>query len=73
MCMREIAQAVNKNEHVKKVDTVEGNFADYVIQFSHEHGIQELRTEWLKNHREDFELGDYQKNGENSWIHVSVK
>ena len=71
--MREIAQAVNENKHVKNVDAVKGDFADYVVHFSHEHGIQDLRTEWLKNYRDDFELGDYQKNGDSSWIHVSTK
>mgnify|MGYP000093600268 CR=1 FL=1 len=70
--MRQIAQAANKVDAVSFVEKYKGPRADVVIHFDHKHGVQDFRTEWLKNHRDDFEIIDYQK-CENSWMQVKDK
>jgi len=70
--MKQIAQAANTVDTVSFVEQYKGDRADIVVHFEHEHGVQELRTEWLKNHRDDFEIVDYNQ-GENSWMQLKAK
>jgi len=70
--MEAIAQAVNAVRSVESVDEVVDNRADVVVYFDNPHGPQELRTEWLKNHRDDFEIVDYSSNEKTSWMQLKA-
>ena len=72
--MKQIAQAANEVDTVSDVEEYKGPRADVVIHFDHKHGVQSFRTEWLKNHRDDFEIVDYMMSDENkSWMQVKEK
>ena len=70
--MKQIAQAANEVDTVSDVEEYKGPRADVVIHFDHKHGVQAFRTEWLKNHRDAFEIVDYQE-CESSWMQVKAK
>jgi len=70
--MEEMAQAVNTVDSVSGVEEVQSNYADIVVYFEDQHGPQALRTEWLKNHRDNFEIVDYSANGDTSWMQLKA-
>jgi hypothetical protein len=70
--MEEMAQAVNTVDSVSGVEEVQSNYADIVVYFEDQHGPQALRTEWLKNHRDNFEIVDYSVNGSKSWMQLKA-
>ena len=70
--MEAIAQAVNAVRSVESVDEFVGNRADVVVYFDNPRGPQELRTEWLKNHRDNFEIVDYSTNEKDPWMQLKA-
>ena len=58
----------------KDVQEYKGKRADIVVVFDHKHGVQELRTKWLRNHRQDFEIVDYAQNSADldSWMQLKL-
>ena len=70
--MEAISQAVNAVDSVCSFDEVVDSRADIVVYFDNSHGPQALRTEWLKNHRGDFEIVDYSVNGQQSWMQLKA-
>ena len=70
--MREMAQAVNAVDSASGVDEVQSNYADLVVYFDNQNGPQALRTEWLKNYRDDFEIVDYQATEQAAWMQLKA-
>jgi len=69
---KQVAQAIDTVSTSLTIKDYQGSRADVVVIFDHKRGVQELRTEWLKNHRDAFEIVDYQE-CENSWMQVKAK
>jgi len=51
---------------------VQSNYADLVVYFDNQNGPQALRTEWLKNYRDDFEIVDYQATEQAAWMQLKA-
>jgi hypothetical protein len=69
----EMTQAINAVDSVSGVEKVQSNRADIVVYFENQHGPQALRTEWLKNHRDNFEIVDHGTNSKNPWMQLKAK
>jgi len=71
---KQVAQAIDTVSTSLIIKEYQGSRADVVVIFDHKRGVQELRAEWLRNHRDAFEIVDYMRSDENkSWMQLKEK
>ena len=71
---KRVVQAVDAVNTPLTIKDYQGARADVVVVFDDKHGVQELRAEWLRNHRDAFEIVDQHKSDMNkSWIQLKEK
>jgi len=71
---KQVAQAIDAVSTPLTIKDYQGGRADVVVIFDDKWGVRELRTEWLRNHRDAFKIVDYKKSDENkSWMQLKEK
>jgi len=67
-----MAQAVSTVNSVTDVQEHKGPQADVVVIFDNDYGVQELRAEWLRNHRDDFQIVEQDTSGTVAWMQLKA-